>query len=183
MLTDYWAERVQGLQVLDGAVPPRFSVYGVVLGRDALSVYPIGAFELCGDAVIYPPQTLNPAEDNIFTATATGLARTWDKTGILTVRFAKQSDGGDFAISDISEEIGDEAKHLLTMRDLWDGTGASFLNDDAPKPEFLELLKIGVSLGEELYTAGRLREALLMLPDAAKASLTGWYEKVLRHEG
>ena len=178
MLTDYWAERAQGLQVLDGAVPPRFCVYGVVLGKDDLSVYPIGAFELCGEIAVYPPQTLNPTEDNIFMAAAIGLARTWDKTGILTVRFAKQCDGGDFALVDICEGVGEQAKHLLTMRGL---------SEDFPKnanhPELLELLSVGVSADDKLYTADSLREALLLLPKEMQETLTGWYERVLRHEG
>jgi hypothetical protein len=181
MRADYWGSlcRAQGIQFLEGAAPPYVGIFGFVLGRDDLSVYPIGDFELCGRAAVYPPQTLNPTEDNIFWGTATGLARAWDKTGILTLRFAKQRDGGDFALLDAREEIGSEAKHLLKMR----GLPENFLTSGENPPELLELLSVGVSSDGELYTAGSLREALMLLPEEARGELTGWYEKILRYEG
>jgi hypothetical protein len=181
MRADYWAGlcRAQGLQFLGGTVPPHVVVFGFVLGRDALSVYPVGAFEMCGDICVYPPHTLNPTEDDLFTAVSTGLARAWDKTGVITLRFAKQRDGGDFALLDVCEEIGTEARHLLTMRGLWDGTGASFLKPGSPVPELLELSSVGVSSGTELYTAQSLREALMLLPETSRKTLTGWYERIL----
>jgi hypothetical protein len=185
MPADYWASvcRAQGLRFLDGAAPPHLGIFGFVLGRDNLSVYPIGSFELCGTAVIYPPHTLNPTEDDLFTAVAMGLTRAWDKTGILTLRFAKQRDGGDFALLDACDDTTAEAKHLLTMRGMWDGTGASFMKSGAPVPELPELQSVGVSSGGELYTAGSLREALRLLPETARSTLDGWYERILRHDG
>ena len=187
MRADYWSEvsKAQNVQFFEGELPAHVGVFGVVLGRDELSVYPIGAFELCGKAAVYPPQTLNPMEDELFMGTAVGLARAWDKTGVITLRFAKQRDGGDFALFDVCEEIGDEAKHLLTMRDLWNGTGASFLGSEAekPAPELLELQSVGVSLGEVLYTADSVRDALKMLPEAAQAVMSGWYGRILHYEG
>ena len=181
MADDRWIGRCRAQRVhyLEGETPARAGVYGFVLGRDALSVYPVGAFEMCGQAVIYPPQTLNPTEETAMLAAAMGLSRAWDDTGVLTLWFVKQRDGSDFALLKAGEEISAEAKHLLTLRGLWDGAGASFLQPGRPAPMLTELPVIGVSLGEELYTAGDLRGALLRLPDPARAAFDGWYRKVL----
>jgi hypothetical protein len=185
MRVDYWSEisKAQNVQFYEGALPAHVSVFGIVLGYDGLSVYPIGAFELCGKTAVYPPQTLNPMEEELFMGTAVGLTRAWDKTGVITLQFAKQRDGGDFALFDVREEIGNEAKHLLTMRGLWEGDGVSFLGSGGSAPELLELKSVGVSLGETLYTADSLRGALKMLPEAAQAVLSGWYGRILHYEG
>ena len=173
-----WMEicRAHGLRFLDGTAPPHLSIFGFIMGRDALSVYPIGAYEINGDVVIYPPHTLNPTEDDRLTAVATGLTRSWGKSGIITLRFAKQKDGGDFAVLDVSEELGAETKHMLKIR----GLEEDFLNaaNENP-PELLEMSNVGVSAGGKLYTAVSIREALMLLPKAARASLTGWFEKIL----
>ena len=185
MRMEYWAERCreQNVQFLEGAVPGRVGIFGFVLGRDERSIYPVGIFEKCGEVAVYPAQTLNPTEEELIMGAAFGLARSWDKCGILTLRFAKQLEGGDFALLDAYDDITPEARNLLTMRALWDGEGASFLKPGAKAPELLELRSVGVSLGEELHTAGSLREALLKLPKDVLETFTGWYEKVLRHEG
>jgi hypothetical protein len=182
MPSEKWIERckAQHVHYLEGAAPARFGVFGFILAWDGQSVYPLGAFEMCGEAAVYPPQTLNPTEESAILATATGLARQWDKTGVLTLRFAKQRDGDEYALISADEALsGAEAKHLLTLRGLWDGEGASFLRPGEKAPELLELPVIGVSAGETLYSAPDLRGALTQLPDAARAGFTGWYEKVL----
>ncbi|MCL1807861.1 MAG: hypothetical protein FWG31_09190 [Oscillospiraceae bacterium] len=185
MPVEQWVERCKAQRVhfLEGEIPPRFNCYGFVFARDSKGVYPIGAFEQCGDATIYPPQTLNPTEDGAMLAAGTGMARLWDGQGVLTVRFAKLRDGADFALSDVEEEMSEEAKNLLILRGLWDGEGASFLKPDENPPELLELTVIGVSAGSELYTAETLRGALAQLPDAVRAGFVGWYDKVLRNDG
>ena len=187
MPDDRWIERCRAQRVpyLEGEAPARAGVFGFVLGQDALSIYPVGAFELCGQAVIYPPQTLNPTEETAMLAAAMGLvrARAWDGAGVRTLWFVKQRDGSDFALLKVDEDISREAKHLLTLRGLWDGAGPSFLKPGEPAPSLLELPVIGVSLGDTLYTAGDLRNALLRLPEPVRAEFDGWYEKVLRHDG
>jgi hypothetical protein len=179
MRADYWESLcgAQGLHFFKGAPPQHLDVFGFVLGRDALSVYPIGAFERCGELAVYPPHTLNPTEEDAILGAAIGLTRAWDKTGVVTLSFVKQRDGIDFALLDVCEETGTEAKHLLSMR----GLEETFMEGNPA--ELLELLSVGVSSDGELYIAGSLREALLLLPEAARVSLTGWYEKVLRYEG
>ncbi|MDR0294548.1 MAG: hypothetical protein LBH95_10425 [Oscillospiraceae bacterium] len=185
MPDERWAGhcRTQGIHILEGETPERAAVFGFVLVRDAPGVYPIGAFELCGEAVVYPPQTLNPVEESAMLAAATGLAGMWDKAGVLTARFVKQRDGSDFALTEIEEEPSLEAKHLLTLRGLWDGAGVPFLKNGGQPPELLELPVIGVSDGESLYTSDSLRGALLQLPVSVRAAFVGWYDKVLRHDG
>ncbi|MDR0325342.1 MAG: hypothetical protein LBI19_04505 [Oscillospiraceae bacterium] len=185
MLDKRWMERCQAQRVpyLDGEAPDRAVFTGIVLARDGRGVYPVGLFEVCGEVVIYPPQTLNPAEESAMLAAAMGLARAWDGSGVLTMRFAKQRDGSDFALLDVDEEISAEAKHLLTLRGLWDGAGASFLQPGGKAPELPELSMIGISMGEKLHTADNLRGALLQLPEPVRAAFVGWYDKVLRHEG
>jgi hypothetical protein len=185
MPADKWAERcgAQRVSFLDGEVSPRVSVIGFVIAKDAKNLYPVGAFELIGGAAVYPPQTLNPAEEDSMQAGAMGLARMWDGEGVLTLRFAKQRDGADFAFFAADETVGAEARNLLDIRGLWDGEGASFLKPGEKAPELLELPVIGVSAGEELYTAGNLREALLKLPETARKGLSGWYEAILKHDG
>ena len=186
MSADRWAERckAQRVHLLKGELPAHLSVFGFVLGRDRLSIYPVGAFEVCAGAVVYPPQTLNPSEEGSMLAAATGLAGMWDGTGILTLRFAKQRDGADFALLEVDEKISIEAKHLLTLRGLWDGEGASFLIPDGGKaPELPELTVAAVSAGENLYPGDSLISALLNAPETVRKAFTGWYEKILRHDG
>jgi hypothetical protein len=184
VLNDRWIERCfqQRIHPLEGEFPLRADMFGVVLGRDEKGVYPVGLFEVCGGAVIYPPQTLNPAEEEAVLAAATGLARMWGESGVLTLRFAKQRDGSDFALSGADETLSVEAKHLLTLRGLWDGSGASFLKPGAIAPELLELPVVGASVGETLHIADGLRDALMLLPEQNRAALTGWYDRFLRHE-
>jgi hypothetical protein len=164
-------------------MPLRADLFGVVTARDQKGVYPAGLFEVCGRAVIYPPQTLNPREEESILAAAIGLTRMWDGEGVLTLRFAKQRDGSDFALSDVDENLSVEAGHLLVLRGLRDGEGASFLSPGCPAPELLELPVVGVSAGEALFVADDLRGALVRLPEDVRGSLTGWYEKFLRHDG
>jgi hypothetical protein len=181
MPDERWIERcrTQNIQYLKGEVPARFAIFGTVQAWDGKSVYPIGGFEVNGGAVVYPPQTLNPTEEDAILAAAIGLTRLWDKTGVLTLRFAKQRDGSEYALIGAEEKPGAEAKNLLTMRGLWDGENASFLKPDEKAPELSELPIVGVSAGETLYTADNLRGALSQLPEPVRAALTGWYGKVL----
>lgn len=184
MLDERWAERCrsQHIHLLTGDIPARVTIYGCVLARDTRGAYPIGGFELCGEAVIYPPQTLNTLEEQAMLASATGLTQLWDKTGILTVRFIKQRDGSDFALLDIEEMISPEARHLLALRGYRNDNDDMFPPPGEPAPGLLELTKVGVSYGETLYIADTLRAALLQLPDSVRASFVGWYEKVLNHD-
>jgi hypothetical protein len=182
MLNALWTERCHALRVhpLEGDAPLRADRFGVVLAYDGKTVYPAGLFEECGGAAIYPPQTLNPREEETILSAAVGLARMWEGRGVLTLIFAKQRDGSDFALSAVSETLSGEAKHLLTLRGLFDGEGASFLRPGAPAPELLELPVVGVSASGVLYAADDLRSVLSQLPDNIK--LTGWYEKFMDHE-
>ena len=185
MPDERWAERcrAQGVHLLEGEVPPWAFETGFVLAWDMKTVYPVGAYERCGKAVIYPPQTLNPVEEESMLAAAMGLARLREQSGVMTVRFAKQRDGSDFALTDVDEQLSLEAKFLLTLRGLWDGEGASFLKPGQQPPELTELPVAGVSVGETLYTADTLRGVLLQLPPSVQEAFTGFYEKVLRHGG
>ncbi|MCL2004282.1 MAG: hypothetical protein FWG72_09820 [Oscillospiraceae bacterium] len=184
MLNERWIERCfqQRVHPLEGTLPLRVGLVGVVLGKDDNCIYPIGLFEVCGGAAVYPPQTLNPTEEETMLAAALGLARLWDGAGVLTLRFAKQLDGSEFALAGADEEMSAEARHLLILRGLWND-GASFLRPEAPAPELLELPVVGVSAGDTLYTADDLRGALTQLPEQTRASLTGWHDKFLRHDG
>jgi hypothetical protein len=183
MLNDNWVKLclAQRIQVLQGEITERADRFGAVLARDDKCVYPLGFFEICGGVTIYPPQTVNPREEDMMLAAAMGLARLWDETGVLTLRFAKQRDGSDFALYGADGEMSAEARHLLELRGLWDGSGASFLKPGGTVPELLELPVIGISAGDSLYKADSLREALMSLPE--NISLTGWYERFLTHAG
>jgi hypothetical protein len=186
VLNDRWTERcfAQRVHPLEGEIPQRAGRFGLVLARDEKGVYPVGLFEVCGKAVIYPPQTLNPREEESLLAAAIGLTGMWEEQGVLTLHFAKQRDGSDFALFGAEEELSAEARHLLTMRGLWDGTGASFLSPGTQAaPELLELPVVGVSSGETLYIADDLLHALQELPEDVQNTLTGWYETFLRHDG
>jgi hypothetical protein len=185
MPSDRWADRclAQRVHYLQGEISARVVVVGFVFAKDSLSVYPVGSFELTGDVVVYPPQTLNPTEEESMLGAAMGLARMWDGTGLLTLRFAKQRDGGDFAFITADEDMSAQAKDLLTMRGLWDGEGASFLRPGEKAPELLELPIAGVSADGVLVTADSVKEALLQLPEAARSGVDGWYKKLLRDDG
>jgi hypothetical protein len=185
MLNGRWTERcfAQNVHPLEGDIPLRADLFGAVIAKDGRGLYPIGMFEVCGGVTVYPPQTLNPAEEDAMLAAAAGLSGMWDKEGVLTLRFAKQRDGSEFALSGADEAMSFEAENLLLLRGLWDGEGAAFLKPGGEIPELTELTVAGASFEGELHHADSLLGTLLKLPVQARAGMTGWFETFLRHDG
>ncbi|MDR1669084.1 MAG: hypothetical protein LBR76_03925 [Oscillospiraceae bacterium] len=172
-MDERWRERCQAqrIRVTDGERRAGLYEYGFVLGRDAAGLYPLGGFERHGDVTFYPAQTPNAAEQERLLAAAMGLARTWERTGFLTARFVKQTDGSDFALFALEEERTREVDELLFLRGL-EQWGASFAAEGNDAPLLTELVQVGVSAAGKLFTGDTLNDALRQLPD--RTALPEW---------
>ncbi len=172
-MDERWRERcdAQRIRMLEGERLGGLYEYGFVLGRDKAGLYPLGEFETAQDVTFFPARTLNAVEQERLLSAAIGLARAWEKTGFLTIRFVKQIHGSDFALLDIDEETTRETNALLRLRGLEDW-GASFGAEENTAPPLTELTKAGVSAAGKLYVGETLADALRQLPE--ETALPEW---------
>lgn len=120
----------------------------VVLRDDKGSVMPLSSFELKDNASIFPAYERSEQELELMQAAALDIAHASKELGFLTVLFALQPEGTDFAVLDVEEGISQSASSACALyrldaselqRKLESGESIAFLGYI---PETVEILRV-----------------------------------------